>query len=263
MQLLWDNLIFQSGLTSPTMTITTFSENLNYLALTAFNDTKLSRIYKSIGCATEWVKFSFTAPVAANYFSIMNHNLTAGATVKIQGNSSDSWGAPAFEQTITINAAVTGVTTWAVAAFSATKTYQYWRLSLVDASNPDTYIKIGYAFLGVSTGGMGIDIDGIEIPKNSTSLVQEGYSGQSYGDYRLKYRTAVISFSNITTADKTALETFFETCDIIRPFILLLWELDLTTQSPIYCRLTTDLQWKKDVSQGYIWILGMEFKEVF
>jgi hypothetical protein len=263
MQLLWNNLIFQSGLTAPTMTITSYSENPNYTALVGLNDTRLSRIYKSVRCTSEWLKFSFTAPVAANYFALMNHNLTVGATVVIQANSSDSWGSPAFTQTVTIPIAVSGITTWAVAAFSATKTYQYWRLTIADASNIDTYIKIGYVFLGMATTGSGIDIDGITIPKNSTSLSQESYSGQTYGDYRLNYRSAIFTFSGITTAQKVEMETFFYTCDLIRPFILLIWESDLTTQAPIYCRMNADLQWTKTIDQGYIWSLEFNIKEVF
>ena len=268
MKILYNNLIFQSGLSVPTMTITSYSENPNYPALTAFNDTRLSRYYKSVGCTAEWLKFSFTTPVAASYLALMNHNMTSGATVVVQANSSDSWGSPAFSQTITIPTAVSGETTWAVAAFSATKTYQYWRITIADAANPDTFIKIGYVFLGTVLTMPGMDISGISIPKNSTSLAQESYAGQTYGDTRLKYRTASFNFSGVSTTDKVNLESFFYTVDIITPFILLVWENDLTIQSPIYCRLTdanfAGQNWQKEDSNGgYLWTIPMDIKEVF
>jgi hypothetical protein len=78
-------------------------------------------------------------------FLIQDHNLTSSATVKLQGNASDSWGAPSFDYTFsTIEDAL-------IYYFTATQNYQYWRLDISDATNPDGYIEIALMYLGTYT----------------------------------------------------------------------------------------------------------------
>ncbi len=71
-----------------------------------------------------------------------DHNLTPGATIILMGNTADIWGAPAFAVAVP----------WAVDQIlyylAATQTYQYWRIEITDAANPNLYIEIAELFLG-------------------------------------------------------------------------------------------------------------------
>lgn len=72
---------------------------------------------------------------------IGHHNLTSGATITLQANASDSWGAPSYSQAIS----------WAsdtIGYFLSGQNYRYWRLRLQDAANTDDYLRIALLYLG-------------------------------------------------------------------------------------------------------------------
>lgn len=71
--------------------------------------------------------------------------ISQSATVKIQGNSTDSWTSPAFEATLTH-------TDFALARFSTTGLHssalRYWRVSIVDRDNARGYVEASALYLG-------------------------------------------------------------------------------------------------------------------
>lgn len=77
--------------------------------------------------------------------AIPYHYLDAGLDVRIQANTSDSWGAPAFESAITIPAkrldgpSTQRWTTTPYVVFDAPQTFQYWRL-LINGTNSQPVI---------------------------------------------------------------------------------------------------------------------------
>lgn len=74
---------------------------------------------------------------------LIDHNLTASATITLKGNSSDSgWGTPEFSNAVTYNADKI------LHYLSVATSKRYWRLEISDGSNPDSYIEIGTLFLG-------------------------------------------------------------------------------------------------------------------
>lgn len=72
-------------------------------------------------------------------FGLGDHNLTGSATITLKANTSDSWGAPPYSQAVTLAD---------IATLYLDETYQYWRGSISDATNPDTYIQVGLMHLG-------------------------------------------------------------------------------------------------------------------
>ena len=101
------------------------------------------------------------------------------------------------------------------------------------------------------------------IPNKSNSLAQKSTSGQLYGDRRLNYKSATVNFSGITETERQLIKTFWNTVDVVQPFILLIWEDDLDVEEPIYCSLTKELEWNKADVFGLLWTLSLEFEEVF
>lgn len=102
-------------------------------ALIDNNPAKVAKIDSTTGA---WL-FDFGSARRIDLVALIHHNFDAGADVKIQGNATDSWGAPTFSAAITIPAWLgTGTTRWPVNPwlYLVTKTgysaagFRYWRL---------------------------------------------------------------------------------------------------------------------------------------
>lgn len=248
MKILYDNHIFNA-------TIDALTENQDYAFTTALIDTRLSKVGRTVDDSAQTIVFSFDAAVDVDYFLILNHNITLGATVKIQAHDSDSWGSPSVDETLTVG-------DYIIIEFDETQSYQYWRLYIDDASNPDEYIQIAYCYLGEALDMPGMN-RGMIIPRKSNSVSTKSMSGQLYGDVRLKYKAAEITFNNVDETERQAINDFFDTVDVIRPFVLLIWEDDLDVEPPIYCSLTKELEWNKLDIIGLLWSLVLSFEECF
>ncbi|HMA78882.1 MAG TPA: hypothetical protein VKP88_07200, partial [Candidatus Paceibacterota bacterium] len=148
---LWDNHILG------TVTIDQKSESPYYEFDDALTDTRLSRRGRTLDVDGEWITFDFGSAVTADYCAILAHNITSGATVKIQANSSDSWAAPPVDETIDIDQVETGTVDDTILHNFTSSEYRYWRLYIDDDSNSDGYIEIGYIFIGEYTQWPGMD----------------------------------------------------------------------------------------------------------
>jgi hypothetical protein len=87
-----------------------------------------------------WMKIGLPTPQRVRCLILGDHNLTSGATITLQANSSDEWDTPAYSATIT----------WAEDTLCVfmDQTFQWWRLVAVDAGNPDSYIRASELFFG-------------------------------------------------------------------------------------------------------------------
>ena len=229
MRILYDNHVFDA-------TIDSLTENPDVTFDIGLNDTRLSRKGRTLAVTGQWIKFTFTSAVSASYFAILSTNLTSSATVTIEANTTDSFVTPPFSETVTNYDGC-----W-IANFTETS-YQYWRVTIEDATNTDGYIEIGYAFLGTFLTMPGMN-PGHILPKKTNSVSQKSISGQLYGDVRLKFRAAEIGFQDVSQTEKDNIDTFFEVVDVVRPFIMLIWESDLDVEAPLYCNLTDEFRWK-------------------
>jgi hypothetical protein len=84
--------------------------------------------------------------IPAKAFFIRGNNFSAAAVVTIQASLTDDvggWAAPAFE------AVLSPIDNTMVGAFFDEQIYQYWRLLISDAANPDLYVEAGPIFLGI------------------------------------------------------------------------------------------------------------------
>lgn len=74
--------------------------------------------------------------------ALYDHNLTSAATITLEGNDANAWGAPAFSE------AITWVDDKILHYLSTAQTYRYWRISITDMTNTAGYIEIGELYLG-------------------------------------------------------------------------------------------------------------------
>jgi hypothetical protein len=250
-------------------TITAASENPDYLFSDALKDNRLSRVGRTLLDAAQWVKFVYTGAISVDTVCIFGNNFTKDATVKIEANTSDAWVTPAVSEAMTYSKNYRksielgrDVGVWSH-QFSTTQEYQYWRLTVDDGSNPDTYIEIGFVFMDEDTVFPGMSVN--QVFKNNTTANQEfSVSGQVYGLKNLQYNVVSFSFPTVTNTEKIALEEFFNEVDIINPYCMMVWESSLDVQRPIYVVNNRLPEWRRIENQaGLGWAFNLEIREVF
>lgn len=250
MIILYDNKITDA-------TITASSENPLYPFDDAFADDRLSRVGRTVSATSQTLVFDFASGnPEVDAVAILGHNISASGSITVEANTSNSWGSPAFTDTLDL------YDEW-IALFANTQEYRYWRLSITDPGSTDGYIEIGQIYIG-SQLDMPPMIRNQKLPKLTSSTSQKSVNGQLYGDRRLMYRTGSIQFAQaIPHTYKTNIDTFFSTVETIKPFILIVWEESMDKESPMYCCLTKQLEWSRYGSDGLLWDLSIEVEECF
>lgn len=115
---------------------------------------------------SQWIKIDLGGAVFVDIFAIFNHNFLSAATLGIQGNAADAWGAPSF----------TAAPAWRKDNFyhRPRVTYEWWRFLISDAGNP-YYPRVGELWLSSSLSTFanahaqpgrqdGLGIEAIETP---------------------------------------------------------------------------------------------------
>jgi len=206
-------MILMTNETTKDSALTANSNNINYPVVNLLNS-KLSRLFRTSSSTTATVVYDAGAAISVDCVNIANHNISSSVTtLKLQGNASDSWGAPSVDETLTYS---TGIITKQFTGGS----YRYWRIHIVDATNSDGYIQIGRAWIGQAYDAPDIGTS-ITHDKISTSVKSKTISGQTELDIRYKYETVNASFPAVTHAQKLAIfDTSFEQTDIGIPFFV-------------------------------------------
>jgi len=233
-------------------TVSSNSEETDYPA-SNLREYQLARHYRATGDTSEWVKIDggSSEAITASIAFIAGHNITSGATtIKIQGNDTDSWGSPTVDQSFTHDAGVM----WK--AFTE-DSLRYWRFLVEDASNPDTYIKMGRV-------GLGTYLDMTNWPKAQfprrtvdTSTIRRSPTGQLYGDKRITYKEYEFDFPIITDTERQNLETMWEAVQKVKP-ILFIADPSGTTIDPLYCTIS---EFELTALVGFQWQARMVLTE--
>jgi len=155
--------------------------------------------WKSTGVTSENLVIDLGSAMTPTAIIIADHNFTASATITIEANSSNSWGAPAYTYTFS------AITDPLVIYLS--QTYRYWRIVLADTTNTDAFLRVGNVYLGDYTSLTRVNA-------SWGSSRGDGYNIQSnvseYGVMRryayTRSRTLDLNFGNtLKEADITAL----------------------------------------------------------
>lgn len=243
MKILWNNTA-----TSATLTATT--ENSDY-PVENIQDIRTTKVFRSTDDAAERIVFDGQA--TASYCVIVNHNLSSSATIKIEGNDTDSWGSPSLSETMTYNSGMI------IKSFTEA-TYNYWSI-YIDDNNSDGYIEIGFVFIGTYLQMPSMKRDQ-NIPNNVDTYQQIGQGGHVFGGINYTYREFGVNFNYLTNTQRQNINTVFETVGNVTPIVLLPWT-DRTFEDYIYCIINqTALDFKRTGSQNYPFSLSVKFREV-
>lgn len=256
MRILWNNLLDNY---TPL-----YSSQKTYFPATNAKHIHLSRPWRTTGIEDQYyiVDAGAGQTIAATCAAIVgktpdySHNLTSGATAKIQAEPTNDWGSPDLDEAFT----------WdqdsMVKFFSETEK-RFWRFYLDDDSNPDGYLNIPRLFIGDYLQMPPIE-PGVELPRRTTSRSPLSPSGQEYGDEGYRYLNPGFSFPHISKAQYEAINEMWDVVENIKPVILIVWEDSLDVQGPIYCKIDQEeLDWKKNDEAGLSWSLKIYFREVF
>jgi len=246
MRLLYDNKYLAA-------TISASSENPNYLAANTQN-TVIAKVYRSVADSTI-IKIS--TQIKASYVTIMGHNFTPTVQITLQGNDTDAWGAPSFEETIPYRSDM------CILNFNEA-TYNYWRILISDSdTSADGYIEIGGIYLGTYLQMPGMKLDQ-QLEKKTDSSISITYSGQAYGEERYSYRNPGFNFPFITHDQRDELNNMFENNKNVKPLICLVWANDYNIEPPMYCVIDQkSLQFKRNGDNIDPWAVKLKFREVF
>ena len=152
-------------------TITPSTEDSTFTVENIYNK-RIGKPFKFTG-KTGNIVFDFGSETTIFAIALLGHNLSSGATITLQSKSSDSWGDPYVDESITWRAAdiyqvlKTGTITLAAIEwdtgiewdgahdFDTTPHFsqQYWRLVIDDNGCADSQVKFGeiYLYTGITT----------------------------------------------------------------------------------------------------------------
>ena len=152
---------------------------------TLFKSTAIDHLVFNLGLAQQVTAFAMT-----------NHNWVAGQTTcNLEANSSDAWGAPPYQQALTIASP-------AIIEY-LNQTYRYWRLDPTDGSL--SYMTIGELFLGpyleLTDKAVFGTIEGFEYTGYGAESEWGVYQQQAHA----QRRTYSIKYERLLPADITSL----------------------------------------------------------
>jgi hypothetical protein len=222
-------MIIYNDLKSDSATLTVDDELSNY-PVENIQESRLSRIFKNAALESSIV-FDMGEAVSVDCIAILKHNLSEYATITLQGNDSDSWTSPAFEQEITYSSDN-------ITLEYTTQTYRYFRLYINDSTNSDGYIQLSRVIIGEYYQPPGI------LAEAEDSLIDESVktrskSGQSYTDLRYKARSMSFNFPIVGTYEKTEMMDVFETLGQSTATIFVFGEIGLDISS-LYATINQD-----------------------
>lgn len=157
----------------------------------------VSRPWRTTGDSDENVVYDLGAAYAIDLFAVINHNLSSGATVTVSAGTTSA--CSDYSTTITYRARDM------FKYLASPETYRYWKFRFQDASNPDTYIQIGYIMLGNATT-MGYQFKhGWNVVHEFANMELESEYGAPFVAELYKRRRYRLEMRNLTSTEAAAL----------------------------------------------------------
>jgi len=95
------------------------------------------------------IVFDFGTATSIDTLAIANPNFRSSATITIQANAANAWGAPSFTEVVNCSGLANDPAFENLFhKFSSTQNFRYYRLLMSDIGNPDGYYEIGETWLG-------------------------------------------------------------------------------------------------------------------
>jgi hypothetical protein len=156
---------------------------------------------------SEWFKVDMGQSINAKAFILFAKdrpaNLTSNAVIKLQASHTDVWTTPAFE--VELDASDLVVATFDTAGI-ADDEYRFWRIEIIDPSNPQKYIEFSKMYLGDAYAPVR---GAIKYPLRISSVEQSEIfyteSGDIFSNPGAKSEEYTLEYWGLTTTDKEGL----------------------------------------------------------
>lgn len=200
---------------------------------------------------TEWIKFDLVVTTKkVDCVSIQAHNLTSSATVTFEGNASDSWGSPTVDETLTVATDSDGSVIDRITHYFTQATLRYWRVTIDDPTNPDTYIQIGRVMFGEyydTTRDITADLrvetldpsEGVKSPGTVQAITEKA-----------AYRRIRTSFAFVSQTETDKWTAIFKRIGNNDP-ALICWDTSRATKDSAYVYMITPLNLAHQFSSFY------------
>lgn len=238
MRFFYSNLIDASG-----VVVTASSQVTTLPASNVVHEFKTKVWRTGVTVADEWITFDLGTARTVQAVAVLAHTLAqTDSNIYVQGNSSDSWGAPAFQQLLAWSAGP-------IFATFAGATYRYWRIKFTKSA-ANVSRDIGRIFLGsfYETTDQP-EFTGYVRGLNDLSTGHRAEGGQVYSNVRPKARTLKLSFSGIPQAQAESFQALAKTVGEHTSFF---WQVDTSGPSEI-----TELWYGKLTKLGNMDISGV------
>jgi hypothetical protein len=157
----------------------------------------------------------------------------ASTAITLQGNSTNSWGSPAFSQALT--ASVTFISA----------SYRYWRIS-----TGVTDSRIGYFYLGEYLQLPAHDYNNLSDPKN-TDILSITSGRAVYNTKGIVYNTETVNFPLVTSTEYAEFETWWRSDDRARNHFFVPFEDAIADCPPYFSRITEFKPTRDQRAYGY------------
>jgi hypothetical protein len=205
--------------------------------------------------AAENVVFDLLTAQAVTAVILLDHTLTSGdSSIILEGNTADSWGAPAFTTTLTYAADIISKT-------FASQSYRYWRMKFTKTAAGVTR-DIGRIFIGTyDETAEDPDYDGLDVTEDDNGRSQSTIGGQEYNERQDAFRIISCKFTHISQTMKDQIVAYVRTVRQSLPHFV-----QVATVSPFntiyYVRLRNGPKFGvRAMDSSAVWDCSLEFKE--
>jgi len=242
-----------------TATLTPTTENTEFPA-TNVQNFQPSKQWNTLGTITaETLVIDLGSAMTVDTFIVAGHNFDGTETsVKIQGNATDSWGAPTVDETMTV------VVGEPFKATFASNNLRFWRFIFTKAAAANIK-KVGRLWLGeeIDTGALGDpDYKGVTDTTNDRSVVSKSIGGQTYIEIKNQFKSFTLNMSLVPEATMATYVTEFDTLGTSIPYFII-----ISSQSPLerlwYVRNTKSLKKKVGAFDSqFHWDTSIDIEEI-
>lgn len=186
---------------------------LSTLPLTNLQNHLLSKVCQSTNATSEYTQFvnTYSAAINVDVIHIPNHNISLAGTIRVRGYSNsglttlvyDTGTQYVWPQTFTATMVTEWPNNWTF-VLPTRQTARYWKVEIVDTTNPAGFILLGRCVLGTISLNPNVGIpEGAELGYESRTTVVESLGGVPwYNRMALPRRCFIGTFPRLTATEK-------------------------------------------------------------
>ena len=199
------------------------------------------------------LKLNYLNKITVDSAAILNHNLSADATIKIQGNDFDSWTGPPVDETMAWRAET-------IVTFITSVSYPFWRFLITDPNVSDGYFEVGRfvlaEYLQIDPASL------IEFPEKHVrnDLQSFSRSNQLYADQGSGWKELSYQFVNAADSMKDSVETMWNAVGKKKPILFMNYDTSFSVIGPLYCAIINDMTFNHKKYDK--WDFGLDLREV-